>query len=396
MHVSEARLTANRLNGCRSKGPLSPESKQISSRNSLKHGLTGKGIVTPQGDAEEIQRRVEALTADMKPTTQAGEILLVQIAISSVRTERAFEQECAAIARNVRHAADDFDEARIEAAETLFEALGEDPRNNLRKLRKSPEGVDRLIDAWSDLRADLTIDPKPVWTAAHLEQAANMTGLKTEHARGSRLGALSRGFWGDFAALDDGGDDDLDEEFRRGWAKAMLFERIDAEIAGLTAHRETLDFERIELDRAEAGLRAQFDSSKQATLARRYESEAHRLFYKALKEFRKIEAEATAKPEPVLTPPPAPIVGSFREIPPPLARELARAFPEAPSPTIPAVQVPKSRPRLDGRSSNRAEPSNGGSESLRLASRWRGGVDGAPFVERTLARPDHPPARASN
>ena len=90
--------------------------------------------------------------------------------------------------------------------------------------------------------------------------------------------------------------DDLDEEFRRGWAKALLFARIDAEIAGLTAHRETLDFERIELDRAEAGLRAQFDSSKQATLARRYESEAHRLFYKALKEFRKVEAEATMAP----------------------------------------------------------------------------------------------------
>jgi hypothetical protein len=348
MIVSEARLAANRLNGCRSKGPLSPESKRISSRNSLKLGLTGKGIVTPQGDAEEIQRRVEALTADMKPTTPASAILIVQMAISSVRTERAFEQESASIAKNVRHAPDEFDEARIEAAETLFKVLGENPRTNLRKLRKSPEGVDRLIDAWRDLRADLTIDPKPLWTEAHLEQAAHLTGLNSRHARGSRLGDLSKGFWGDCEALVEL-EGDLGEEFRREWARSMLIEQIDAEIAGLEAHRETLDFERIELDRAEAGSRALFDSSKQATLARRYESEAHRLFFKALNEFRKVEAESVAKTESAPTIPPAAKVGSFRETPPPLARELARAFPEAPSPTIPVTKGPNGRPLGVGR-----------------------------------------------
>ncbi len=76
MHTSEARQAANRLNGSRSKGPLTPETKAISRQNSLKHGLTGQGIVTPEGDAEEIQSRVEALTADMKPRSPAGVILI--------------------------------------------------------------------------------------------------------------------------------------------------------------------------------------------------------------------------------------------------------------------------------------------------------------------------------
>ena len=62
--------------------------------------------------------------------------------------------------------------------------------------------------------------------------------------------------------------------FRRAWAKAALIEFIDAEIEALQAHRETLDFEMIELDRAEAGGRALFDPCKEATLARRYEAEA--------------------------------------------------------------------------------------------------------------------------
>jgi hypothetical protein len=207
-----------------------------------------------------------------------------------------------------------------------------------------------------------------------------MTGVKTEHARGSRLGAMSRGFWGDFAALgdcdggdlgevpagprrgpqpdelddDDGGD--LDEEFRRSWAKAMLFERIDAEIAGLQAHRETLDFELIALDRAEAGSRALFDTSKDSCLARRYESEASRGFYKALKEFRIVEAEfeARAKSAPI---PPEPLrdearLGSCRETASPPDREPARSFQTAPSATIPPLMDRDGQPLSVGRPPN--------------------------------------------
>ena len=301
MQVSDARLAANRLNAARSTGPKTDEGKAISRRNGLKHGMTGQGIVVPEGDAEEIGRRVEALEVDMKPRSAAGVVLIAQMAMLSVRAERSVEQESAAISLRVRHAADDFDEQRIDLANQLFEALGDDLRNNLRKLRKSPEGVERLIDAWQDLRADLAIDPEPIWTASHLERAANLTGVKTQHARGSRLGALSRGFRGDFASLGEVDGGDLDEASRRVWAKARLLERIDAEIAGLEAHYQTLDFEMIELDRAEAGARASFDPSKEATLARRYESEARRGFFKALKEFRQVEAEVATRAEEVPT-----------------------------------------------------------------------------------------------
>ncbi len=164
---------------------------------------------------------------------------------------------------------------------------------------------------------------------------------------------MSRGFWGDFAALADGDGGDLDEEFRKEWAKAGLFERIDAEIAGLEAHRETLDFELIEIDRAEAGACALFDTSKDSCLARRYESEASRGFYKALKEFRKVEAEFEARagstptaPEPSRA---EASVGSFRETTPPPDREPARAFPAAPMTTIPVVQGTNGQPLSIGR-----------------------------------------------
>ncbi len=348
MIVSEARLTANRQNGLKGRGPLSQETRAIAARNSLKHGLTGAGSVVPEGDAEKITRREEALTADMKPKTTAGAILIGVLATLSVRAERAAEQEIAATALRVRNAADAFDEERIEKANELFAGLANDPRTNIRKLKKMPEGVDRLIDEWNDLRNDLIIQPKAEWTTEHLERAGNLIGLKARHAPASRLGQLSRGVWGDFAALGDDEGAGLDEEFRREWARAELIGAIDAEIVALEALYETLDFETPAIDRAEAGRRALFDASKPACLARRYEAEARRGFSKALKEFRQVEAETAAQAEaaPSRSAPARPEekVGSFRETAPPSSAVPPRMSPETTFADCPPVLDSEGRP----------------------------------------------------
>jgi hypothetical protein len=86
------------------------------------------------------------------------------------------------------------------------------------------------------------------------------------------------------------------DDARKAWARARLVERIDEATAELEAHRETLDLESMELDRAEAGDVAWFDPSKEATLARRYESEAQRYFFKTLNELRRVEAESAERP----------------------------------------------------------------------------------------------------
>jgi len=306
--------------------------------------------VLAESDRLEIARRTEALQAELQPVSEAGQILVRQMASLSVRVERASEQESAAIAHHVRHAVDDFDEERIEAADRLFEGLEADLRNNLRKLRKSPEGVDRMIEEWQDLRLDLTMEPAPEWSESHLERAARLLGLKARHARGCRLGALSRGFWGDFEAMGEFDGGELDPGFRKDWARVALIEQIDAEIADLETHRATLDHETIELDRAEAGARSLFDPSRPASLARRYETEARRGFFKALKELRLVEAEvaATAEPSPV---PPTPTepgrsgpgMGSSRFAIPTPPSELSNPTGEAlssPSPLVRGSVIP--------------------------------------------------------
>ena len=124
-------------------------------------------------------------------------------------------------------------------------------------------------------------------------------GFRDDEARAARKGRLTRATWADFSGLAETDGASLEREARQAWARTQLLEWIDQEIAGLEENYLTLDFETIELDRAGAGDRALFDPSKEASLARRYESEARRGFFKALKEFHKAEAEEADRVESV-------------------------------------------------------------------------------------------------
>ena len=292
MITSEARVIANRQNALRSTGPKTLEGKEASRRNGLKHGLTGSGVVVHEVDLAEVDRRHEDFLIELDPQSSLGTIMVRQMAALSVRMERSQDQESRATSQRVRHAADDFDRDQFEAAETLFDQLSESPRINLRKLKRTPEGVERLLEAWGELRDDLTRDPNPTWTARHRDRAENLSGRKADDPFGSRFDVPSQ-------------DVQLGDEALKAWGQARLLELIDAEIAGLEEQYESLDFEVVKLDRAEAGHRALFDPSREASLARRYESEATRGFYKAMKEFHLAEAEhqdrqaeAAAQPTP--------------------------------------------------------------------------------------------------
>jgi hypothetical protein len=291
MPASEARITANRANSLKSTGPTSPAGKSISRRNGLKHGMAGRGVVLPDADVAEVDRRHRALRSEMTPRTEMGEILVGQLATLSVRMEQSALQQLAATSERVRHAADRFDEDRVEAAEQLLSTLVDDPRRVLRRLKRTPEGVDALVLAWRDLRADLTREPWPAWDCHKMARMANLLGMKADDLRGSRLEAHNYAAWGNPSKLTPAEGAGLSTEDRRAWARGLVLERVDREIAGLEAHLETLDLEAFDLDRAGAADRALFDPSKEATLARRYESEARRGFFRALKEFRQVEAE---------------------------------------------------------------------------------------------------------
>ena len=328
MIVSDARIAANRANAQKSTGPKTAEGKERSRCNAVKHGLTGEGVALCSEDAAEIERRFLGLQAEFRPRTEGGRTLVKRVAMLSVRLERSAVHEAAAISKNVRAAVSDFDEARETAVDELFASLAENPGPALRRLARTPEGVERMVDAWMDLREDLKFADGSRWTAEHVAMAVNLSGRKSGGFGVARPEALGRAALGDFSLLDAGEGAGLDPKDRRSWARGMMVGLIETEARKLLAHRETLDFEAIEADRDSSPARALFDASKEACLARKYEAAAAREMYRALRDLRAIEAEAADRPaaETLYPHPPAREMGSSSPTP------LARAVPDAPTP----------------------------------------------------------------
>jgi hypothetical protein len=106
--ATEAQILANRSNSKLAKGPTSPQGRERSRSNSLKHGLTGAGIVLPEEDAAEVERLTVALRDEFKPAGAAGEILVRQMATMAVRMDRCADQETAALSQRVRTVMDEF------------------------------------------------------------------------------------------------------------------------------------------------------------------------------------------------------------------------------------------------------------------------------------------------
>ncbi len=316
MNVSAARAEANRRNSQKSTGPKTVEGKERSCQNSRKHGLTGQGLVLSEHDQAEVDRRDQALQSELAPSTVLGAILVRQLAMLSVRIERGSRQEFAAVAEQIRHADERFDQDRADRAEVEFAGLADDPRRTVARLRKTTEGIDLLITAWHDLRSDLTRTKHPIWTPAHFTRLGNLLGLPGEKLARTRLDAISKAAWGFLAELEPEERTSMESEARKAWARNHLIERIDAALKDLEDERATLDTSAIALDRAEARDRALFDPSKAATLARRYESESRRCFFRTLHEFRQVEADsvdsADSAEEPCATESDGP-VASFRE-----------------------------------------------------------------------------------
>jgi hypothetical protein len=294
MPTSPARISANRRNASKSCGPKTPEGKEITRRNALKHGLTGEGVALPTEDTVEIERRFEALANDLRPTTEAGRLLVKRYAFLSVRLDRCERHETMMLSKRVREAIDEYDDLRFTDVELLVSNLYIEPMTSSRRLQTTPEGIDWLVENWRELRGDLMIEDRLVWNQNHWARAELLMGDPKGNVRVTRPRALTEAVSGFFLNLEPTDGEGLDDQARALWAKGELAALIDAEIARLTEARESLDPEAMERDRLEAPDRALFDPSKEMVLARKYEGATERAMHKALKEFRQVEAEASA------------------------------------------------------------------------------------------------------
>jgi hypothetical protein len=171
MPASDAQIRASKANGACSKGPLSAETRAISSRNSLKHGLTGAGIVLPDEDVSEVERLSQAFENEFDVDGEAGRALARRMAVLAVRMDRCVLQDFAASAERIRKALDEFippegvdaetaERLRVEAGKiALFDASG--PACLARKYEAAAErGFFRALKELRALKkASKAVDP---------------------------------------------------------------------------------------------------------------------------------------------------------------------------------------------------------------------------------------------
>ena len=273
------------------------------------------GFISP-----EVEQRSAEFLADIQPKRTVSYYLTRRAALLSVRLEDMERYHAAVRAQRLRRAESEYTQNRLCEIDHLHSWLCVEPAVYLRRLRQSPEGIDRLLASWEGLRVEITDPEFPRWVGGHSLLADHLIGRRPTDLPVSPFQVWSDAFNG------------LDSPYvranldlkpltitqRQVVAAERLVEIIDAEIAKLRAARELIDFAALEQDRLEATDRALFDPSPAAKLARGYESATERNLFKTLRTIKELESElepvevaealfdpeAIAEPTPDLTPPP--------------------------------------------------------------------------------------------
>ena len=247
MIVSEARIDANKRNSTRSTGPITPEGKAISRANSLKHGMSGDGIVVPIADLTRIGEVAEQLRNQYNPTTIEGHAMLDRAALMLVRLDRAGKIEVALVEDSVITAVADFDQFRLDWADNLFDGLETNP-GAVDELQTFPEGIDRLIAEWTSFEGIEEWSPEDLTRLDRISDAGTCT-------------------------------------------QGVIRSLIPAEIGRLVDLKATINRKPIEAARRRAANLALFPTTREAILARRYEAATERAYHKAMQTYFETENE---------------------------------------------------------------------------------------------------------
>jgi hypothetical protein len=91
--ISEKRSQAARANGARSRGPVTPEGKAISSRNALRHGLLADIVVLSNEDAKTFEGVFHMLIERFSPVDDVELSAIEEMASAHWRLRRVMSME---------------------------------------------------------------------------------------------------------------------------------------------------------------------------------------------------------------------------------------------------------------------------------------------------------------
>jgi len=150
---------ANRKNALRSTGPTTPEGKQVSRFNALRHGLRAKEVIIPgQEYPAEFDAILRELCEDWEPEGHTERHLVEQIGLAEWRLRRAHRAELGEIRTQMAS------RMASEASEVEYEikqAFQRDPERLPHILAKSTTGIaylrEAVEDAFDELESEGTV-----------------------------------------------------------------------------------------------------------------------------------------------------------------------------------------------------------------------------------------------
>jgi hypothetical protein len=182
--VSEARIAANQRNAALSTGPKTPQGKERSRVNALKHGLCSSILVTE--DVFLVQQRATDFFNTLKPRNEFHCWLVDKTGILSIRIDR-----CERMERRVRDKASlrselFWEDDRKAEAIALGSQLAFDPETIVNQLQQTPQGCEWLMTRWAMLAR--SADLNTVWTPEQINLAFNLLGTPQEFRAGQQPG----------------------------------------------------------------------------------------------------------------------------------------------------------------------------------------------------------------
>jgi hypothetical protein len=99
-----------RANGAKSHGPVTPEGRATSSRNSLRHGFTAKSVVLPTESQEDFLALLDSYTHHFDPQGGVEMDLVQAMAAARWRLRRICNIEAALLSTELVRRAEDIDE----------------------------------------------------------------------------------------------------------------------------------------------------------------------------------------------------------------------------------------------------------------------------------------------
>jgi len=101
--ASARKIRASRLNGAKSRGPITAQGKKTSSLNALKHGLTAKTAVLCNENHSLFEKLQQTYIDSFEPTSPLELELIHTMVTAEWRLRRAWAVEAALTADMLRH-----------------------------------------------------------------------------------------------------------------------------------------------------------------------------------------------------------------------------------------------------------------------------------------------------